>query len=273
MALFLLPAPSKQIFFVRHAEGTHNVAGAVEYAAYRSEAFFDAPLTALGWSQATALRAHVQKQPRLRSALDLVVVSPLTRALQTAVAAFGGEDTASADEPLLMSASAGRQGVSARGAPPFVACELCREHLGVHPCDRRRTLSEYKEAFPAVDWTEISTEEDVLWRADHRETDDALAQRAAAFLEWLQRRPEENIAVVAHSSWLSILFQRFTHSDVPQPEGERMKSWFANAELRTVILHMDPAVGYSPPSTDFKPAVFHRDPLASLEARAPAEAA
>jgi hypothetical protein len=49
--------------------------------------------------------------------------------------------------------------VSAAGAPPFVACELCREHLGVHPCDRRRELSFYKARFPGVDWSGIESEQ------------------------------------------------------------------------------------------------------------------
>lgn len=31
--------------------------------------------------------------------------------------------------------------------------QLCREHLGRHPCDKRRALSHYKKHFPAVDFS------------------------------------------------------------------------------------------------------------------------
>lgn len=43
-----------------------------------------------------------------------------------------------------------------------------------------------------------------------RESDAHLAQRAAAFLRWLMARPEQHIAVVTHSSWLSVMFSVFT---------------------------------------------------------------
>ncbi len=42
-----------------------------------------------------------------------------------------------------------------------------------------------------------------------RESDAHLAQRSAAFLRWLMARPEQHIAVVTHSSWLSVMFAHF----------------------------------------------------------------
>jgi broad specificity phosphatase PhoE len=47
--------------------------------------------------------------------------------------------------------------------------------------------------------------QDSMWTADVRESDAHLAQRAAAFLRWLMARPEQHIAVVTHSSWLSVM--------------------------------------------------------------------
>ena len=190
------------------------------------------------------------------------MVSPLTRAVETAIGAFGGGPASSG--PLLMlpqdgvdGVRAARPGASAAGVPPFVACELCREHLGVHPCDRRRSLSHLKERFPAVDWSNIESEADTLWTADVRESDEHLARRAAAFLRWLMARPEQHIAVVTHSSWLrcahaGALRVRCAGADVCLPRsvmtnhfagecsvsaGTHLKRWFNNAELRTVVLH------------------------------------
>ena len=36
---------------------------------------------------------------------------------------------------------------------PSSVMQLCREHLGRHPCDKRRNLSHYKKQFPAVDFS------------------------------------------------------------------------------------------------------------------------
>ena len=46
--------------------------------------------------------------------------------------------------------------VSTKGALPFLACELAREQLGQHPCDRRRPLATYREQFPGVDLSQVS---------------------------------------------------------------------------------------------------------------------
>ena len=49
----------------------------------------------------------------------------------------------------------------ARGTacPPFVAMEACREHIGEHPCDRRRPISEQRRDFPGVDFSLVRS----LW--------------------------------------------------------------------------------------------------------------
>ena len=36
------------------------------------------------------------------------------------------------------------------------AMQLCREHLGRHPCDKRRCTSHYRQQFPAVDFSLVS---------------------------------------------------------------------------------------------------------------------
>lgn len=129
------------------------------------------------------------------------------RAMQTAVGAFGGGIWHENDPVLpLMTEVCAEAGVSAAHpaasvtSVPFVACELCREHLGVrahllcialrvvrsgaetaictrdccitvddavtgvHPCDRRRSLGVYREAFPGIDFSNIKDLDDVLWK-------------------------------------------------------------------------------------------------------------
>jgi broad specificity phosphatase PhoE len=243
----------KTLHLVRHAEGFHNVAGALDYANYKLEKFLDAHLTREGWNQAHALRAELINQRAagpgnggrrpIRPAV--VLTSPLTRALETAAAAFGGPVLSGSEEggpALLMRAQQAQPGVreqhppiSALGAPPFAAVELAREHLGVHPCDRRGPLSIKRAAFPAVDFdAHALSEEDELWRSDRRETEGEIQARALALLRLVAvGRAEDEVAVVSHSSLL-----RHMLAAAARDEGVRRP--FANAELRTVCLVVSP---------------------------------
>ncbi|GAQ90820.1 phosphoglycerate mutase [Klebsormidium nitens] len=232
---------SKTIFLIRHAQGHHNVAGEKDIAAYKSWDWADASLTPLGFSQTRSLRRHLaQLSPAPR--LDLVVVSPLTRTLQTACAVFGtpaDEKPPSAGDqqaaPVLMLPSDEAPGFTSSGAPPFVATELCREHYGLHPCDARQSLSHYAKTFPAVDFSQVESEEDVLWKPDIRESDDDLLERSHHFVKWLLQRPEERIAVVTHSGFLHALLSHAGH-DCPPPVQDYLRTGFRNCELRVLTL-------------------------------------
>ncbi|KAJ3706147.1 hypothetical protein LUZ61_009852 [Rhynchospora tenuis] len=146
----------KTLHLVRHAEGTHNVAGEKDYSAYLSDEYLDSPLTDLGWNQVDNLRMHVQKTGLVKK-IELIITSPMLRTMQTAVGVFGGEGyTNGIRAPPLMVQNAfnsGRPAVSSLGSPPFLAVESCRERLGEHPCDRRRSITEYRPAFPAIDFS------------------------------------------------------------------------------------------------------------------------
>ncbi|XP_010065784.3 phosphoglycerate mutase-like protein 1 isoform X2 [Eucalyptus grandis] len=195
----------KTLHLVRHGQGIHNVEGDKNYKAYMNPDYFDAQLTPLGWQQVDNLRKHVQACG-LSKKIDLVITSPLLRTLQTAVGVFGGEAyTDRLDVLPLMVANAGNSAhaaISSVDSPPVVAVELCREHLGVHPCDKRRCITDYQFLFPGVDFSLIESDEDVLWKADVRETKQELADRGLKFLNWLWTRKEKEIAVVTHSGFL-----------------------------------------------------------------------
>ncbi|XP_039053221.1 phosphoglycerate mutase-like protein 1 isoform X2 [Hibiscus syriacus] len=195
----------KTLHLARNAQGVHNVAGDIDFSNYLSEEFFDAHLTPLGWQQVDNLRKHVH-ETGLSKKIELVIVSPLLRTLQTAVGVFGGEGYKDGvDVHPLMVENAGksiRPAISSLYCPPFVAVELCREHLGVHPCDRRKSISEYQPLFPAIDFSLIDCKEDSLWEANYREKDEEIATRGLKFLNWLWTREEREIAVVSHSSFL-----------------------------------------------------------------------
>lgn len=98
----------------------------------------DAPLSDTGVEQCVQLRESLGGFPQFRP--DLVVVSPLTRTLQTATLVLGS--------PLH------------DHAPPFVAHELVRERVDNFTCNARRPLSEVAPEFPGVDFSLISDDHD-----------------------------------------------------------------------------------------------------------------
>lgn len=241
---------SKTIHLVRHAQGVHNVAGEKDHSAYMSEELFDAHLTPLGWKQVDNLRKHVHASG-LSKKIELVVVSPLLRTMQTAVGAFGGE--ASADGPPLMAENTGssnRPAISSLNCPPFVAVELCREHLGVHPCDRRRSISEYKPMFPAIDFSLIENDGDVLWTPDTREKNEDVAARGLKFMKWLLTREEKEIAVVTHSGFLYHTLNAYGEDCHPTLKKE-MGKHFNNCELRSMVIVDRSMIGSDTSKTNF----------------------
>ncbi|XP_018859845.2 phosphoglycerate mutase-like protein 1 isoform X1 [Juglans regia] len=223
---------------VRHGQGIHNVEGDKNYKAYLSPDYFDAHLTPLGWQQVDNLRKHVHASG-LSKTIDLVITSPLLRTIQTAVGVFGGEGYADkADVLPLMVANAGNSGraaISSLNCPPIIAVEHCREHLGVHPCDKRRNISDYQFLFPAIDFSPIENDEDVLWKANIRETKEEVAARGLKFMNWLWTRKEKEIAIVTHSGFLFHTLTLFGNDCHPLVKKEICKH-FANCELRSMVI-------------------------------------
>ncbi|KAF8019689.1 hypothetical protein BT93_G0396 [Corymbia citriodora subsp. variegata] len=249
----------KTLHLVRHGQGIHNVEGDKNYKAYMNPDYFDAHLTPLGWQQVDNLRKHVQACG-LSKKIDLVITSPLLRTLQTAVGVFGGEGyTDRLDGLPLMVANAGnsaRAAISSLNSPPIVAVELCREHLGVHPCDKRRSITDYEFLFPGVDFSLIESNEDVLWKANVRETKEELAARGIKFLNWLWTRKEKEIAVVTHSGFLFHTLASFGEDCHPLVKTE-ICGHFANCELRSMVIVDKSNMGSDPSTTNFPGKIPH----------------
>ncbi|XP_058080332.1 phosphoglycerate mutase-like protein 1 isoform X2 [Magnolia sinica] len=243
----------KTLHLVRHAQGIHNVEGENNYQAYLSPDFFDAQLTPLGWEQVDNLRKHVRASG-LAKRIDLVITSPLLRTMQTAVGVFGGDGYVDGvDVAPLMVANAGNSNhsaISSLNCLPFVAVETCREHLGVHPCDKRRSISEYRPLFPAVDFSLIESDEDILWKADIRETTEEVAARGRKFLNWLWTRKEKEIAIVTHSGFLFHTLKTFGNDCHPLVK-EEISKHFANCELRSMVMVDTSMIGLDSSTTNF----------------------
>ena len=110
-----VPGCTKRVCFVRHGQGDHN-------ASIKGWQLCDPPLNAKGEGQVKQLATELK--PQLKQ-FDLIVVSPLTRAMQTATGGFDGVKCPWAVQPLL------------------------RERMGA-PCDSGRTKCELLRDFPKI---------------------------------------------------------------------------------------------------------------------------
>lgn len=240
----------KILHLVRHAEGIHNTE--FEEKVKRSPKLFDACLSPLGWEQVENLRKHVNACGLLNR-IELVITSPLLRTMQTATVVFGGDihTKSSTGTPLMVENVKGEHAaVSSLNCPPFIAHELCRERLGVNTADKRRSISEYKNLFPAIDFSLVETDDDVMWTPDVRESNDELSARGMRFLKWLWTRKEKEIAIVTHSAFLFHTLQQFGDDCHPSMKSEMCK-FFSNCELRSMVLVDKDLVGSDGGTTNY----------------------
>jgi broad specificity phosphatase PhoE len=166
---------ARSILCIRHGESTFN-------AAWRATSVdplhFDAPLSPVGVEQVRQARRALEDIP-----VELVVTSPLTRALQTAAGIFDGH----------------------RHSPRIVVHALMRERVE-NSCDVGRRPSELAVDFPSLDLAHL---DDVWWHAEGApdprgiciESVASVAARALQFKWYLRGRPERCIAVVGHGTF------------------------------------------------------------------------
>lgn len=273
-SIFLADRTTK-VHFISLAEGRHNVAireaadlSPAADSAAQTEALmlresdklasdhplYDARLTQKGIRQAKKLREMLSRRAsggRPFTAFELVVVSPLTRALETAQQVF--------------SESPGTYGEVMIPPPHIFVSEDCRERYGRYVCDGRRSVSELFEEFPTYDFSEIPTDIDEL-HGDERESSVEVGERALRLLGWLSRRPERCIAVVTHSEFLRHLFGQFGDT-LHEEDRSCLQRKAANCELRSIVLCSHGAVereeSNAPASTIRVPSCSSLSSLAS----------
>lgn len=200
------------------------------------------------------LRAHFDEIQSLFQ-VDLVIVSPMTRTLETACGLFGNLNPSNDESPLMLGRDA-IEGVrpahgliTSKGSPPFLAIEACRERVDNHPCDKRRSRSYFQLNFPGVDFSQVEADEDPV-PVDGAETYNAFLERTHEFLQIVnsryehvynhlynntRSRPERRIAVVSHGVYLTTLCRQYG-----QLFGRDVKSSlykrFENCEMRSVVI-------------------------------------
>jgi len=225
---------TKKVHFIRHAEGFHNQAtreSGSNDILIGNEALLDSRLTPKGVQQCLRLKAELAVRPsqgRSFTHFDLIVVSPLTRTLETAMHIFGPPRKPGIPKFCCELTDRGLP------RPQFLVREECRERWGHYMCDKRRPIREIIKDFPDCDFSEVENDEDIFF-TDHREPTAHVEERTIQFLEWLNKRPEKCIAVVSHSSFLKHMFQQFGDHQAVEDK-TTLTRLAGNCELRSVVL-------------------------------------
>lgn len=166
----------KSILLIRHGQSTFN---AHYEKTGEDPGHFDARLTPLGQQQAEEAGRLLADEP-----VDLVITSPLTRAIQTGQAIFAH-----------------------RSLPFHITCRH-RERLE-SSCDVGRAPHELKADFPHLDFDHLAP---VWWHhvpdatgPFSTEPVDGFETRVKAFREWLHDHEIQRIAVIGHGTFFHAL--------------------------------------------------------------------
>ncbi|KAK3998170.1 histidine phosphatase superfamily [Cladorrhinum sp. PSN332] len=160
------------IILVRHAQALHNVD--------RDYTIHDPPLSELGRNQCLDLKANLT--PKIPSELDveLIIVSPMKRTIETALLAF----------PELIE----------RGIP-IVAHAGWQENSS-QLCDTGSPLASLPAQFPQVDFSQVDPAYPLKIGNQYAYSRPAILARGQSVLKDLYERKEKAIIVVSHSGFL-----------------------------------------------------------------------
>ena len=192
---------AKTVLFIRHGQGDHNKS-------IKNWKIIDPSLNDAGQRQAAELHKRLGGPHGHLVRVELVVTSPLTRAMQTARYAFKGVNVRWAVNPLL------------------------RERMGA-PCDEGLPRSELLAKNPHMrDWEGIDELNEVWWTPA---MEWGLFTRISELEKWVAARPESTIALVGHGGLFARILGYHLHNcghqwvswdpaSAPKPSGAALAS-------------------------------------------------
>jgi broad specificity phosphatase PhoE len=168
---------NKQIYCIRHGESVHNVNYKKNgVSAFTDPNCVDSELTNFGQEQSILL----SRNWTCKYNIELILVSPLTRTLDTCMNIFGDTDI------------------------PIFCIEGLREYpCGSHTCNKRKDISFLSTKYSRIQFINFNDNKDVYWNPNEEETISSLNNRILKVKEFISKRPENNIAIVGHNSFLS----------------------------------------------------------------------
>jgi len=178
---------SKTLYFIRHGLSLHNeLFHKIGIEAFRHHSVIDSPLIQDGQIESVELGRSWNK----KNDIDLILVSPLSRTLETCMNIFGDTDI------------------------NMESYEFLREYpIGEDTCNKRSSLRYLKMKYPKISFT-LDSDWDDLWDDNKRETLDELEIRFDKMIKILHSKKEKNIAIVSHSSFMG----QFMNNHIPYIE-------------------------------------------------------
>ena len=167
----------KKLFCIRHGTSEHNV----RYYEIGELAFNekeDTTLLASGIEEARNLGSNWTEIDNI----ELVLVSPLSRTLETATQIF---TTQIFDKKI-----------------PMIALD-CLIEWTQHSelCNKRKAKKDIVDKYPHVNFDRIANE--LYWNSKENESYESLKERVEFAKSWIRMRKENKIAIVSHSSYLA----------------------------------------------------------------------
>lgn len=167
------------LYCIRHGEALHNVL----YEQFGSKIFvtdkcIDTKLTDKGNNQSIELGNNWLE----KKTIDLVIVSPLTRTLETANNIFKDTNI------------------------PIIALDCLKEYpQGLHTCNKRINKKNLQNTFQNINFDLLDSEEDEMWSSFKMETIDELLNRINKMYDFIERKNIKQVALVGHNSFISML--------------------------------------------------------------------
>ena len=166
----------KKVYCIRHGTALHNILyptiGINAFTNYK-----DTKLVPKGIKEAIQLGQSWDMVKKI----DLVLVSPLTRTLETACNIFKDVNV------------------------KIIAIDHLMEHpQSLEICNQRKEKNELEYNFPRVDFSRVSEDPLLFWTHDYNKLDELerLNKRIDDFKKIINEFDEQKIAIVSHSSFL-----------------------------------------------------------------------
>lgn len=221
-----LSSSSVKLLLIRHGEAGHNLflTKNPDKDEFHPECPSDPQLTNTGVGQAMDSCPRTCNPGFLPPTMALV--SPLQRAIQTALLAF----------PHLAPGS--------NNAIPFVANDLLSEECNGSFCDLLSPAADLRTVFFGVNFDEYERNCDfkatnAQRSASLEESKEKVLARGEGFLDYLRKMPRDPakppiIAVASHSQWL----QAFCVGNLDFVNRDEGDAWFATGEMRAVNVEL-----------------------------------
>ncbi|KNG90675.1 hypothetical protein ANOM_001118 [Aspergillus nomiae NRRL 13137] len=223
-----------RIHLVRHAEGLHNVGR--EY-----WDLTDPPLTDKGGEQCRQLRDRFA----FHSEVELIVSSPLCRAISSAAISFGPVFENQPSQNLIL-------------LPDL-------QEISDFPCDIGSEPEELMRKTANINIPIDFSFVESSWNSKNGRygpSIPAIQDRAQAVRRWLESRPEREIVVVSHGAFLHFLTEDWEDSFVEEGQSFASPSSALKNYLHTDILPVGIATGWA--NAEYRTYDLHRQPKCGL---------